>query len=62
MNVEWVEKERPETNEWGMSKQLVLKTNKGAFATGYFNSEHGSWYCDGILFKEEVVIAWLRGL
>lgn len=62
MNVNWIAKERPPTNEWGVSKQLVLLTSKGSFATGYYLKQHDIFLTESFLLNNENVVAWMRGL
>lgn len=61
MNVEWIKNEKPDT-KWGVSKQLVLLTSKGSFATGYYLKKQDMFLTESFLLKNESVVAWLKGL
>ena len=62
MNVEWTTEDRPPTNEWGVSKQLVLLTSKGSFATGYYLKKQDTFLTESFLLNNEGVVAWMKGL
>lgn len=63
MNIIWVNAEvKPDLNDLGISKQVVVKFKSGYLGTGFWYLEFNDWVVDGITIASDPVIEWLSGL